>query len=244
MKANKLFIAGLIEMFFSINLFAATVYSPTNVLPLTSTYNVEKSSYCSVDSSAPLPSANYPTVKSDFSIGRYTFTADSTHGGANSSAAFTAWLKYWTTVYPALPSPLTLMASTLDPTSTAVPQAYLKETPVWWGTLSYGSSGSDLTYPFTGPTILKTGGSPLGLVFVTSYSYSNPANHGNVTTGYSFYPIDPASANNKGWGRNTAYLNKTPGPTNILTETVSTQALTLGATSYNFNCIGKLNLTQ
>ena len=244
MKDAKLFIAVLIGVLFSINVFAATVYSPTNVLPLTATYNVEKSSYCSIDSSAPLPPANYPTVKSDFSIGRYTFTADSTHGGANSSAAFNAWLKYWTTVYPALPSPLTLMASTLDPTSTSVPQAYLKETPIWWGTLSYANMGSDLTYPFSGPTSLTNGGSSNGLVFVTSYTYSTPANNGNVAVGYSFYPIDPTPGKNRNWGRNNAYLNKASLPTNILTETVSTQALTLGANSYNFNCIGKLNLTQ
>ena len=144
---NKLLLTILLTLATASN--AATVYSPTNVLPLTATYNAEKFQYCSVDSSAPLPSANFPTSLNDFSIGRYTFTADNSHGGSTSSAAFSAWLKYWTTVYPALQSPLTLMASTLDPTSTSLPQAYLKETPIWWGTLSDAKTVSKLTYPFS-----------------------------------------------------------------------------------------------
>ena len=239
---NKLLLTILLTLATASN--AATVYSPTNVLPLTATYNAEKFQYCSVDSSAPLPSANFPTSLNDFSIGRYTFTADNSHGGSTSSAAFSAWLKYWTTVYPALQSPLTLMASTLDPTSTSLPQAYLKETPIWWGTLSDAKTVSKLTYPFSSSLALTNNPFTGGLIFVTSYNYALPSNNGNVATAYAVYAIDPANVNNPNWGRSLAYLNKVSLPTNIITQSVFIQPVTLGTTSYNFNCIGKLNLTQ
>jgi len=235
---TKLLAALLLISAISSHAFAATVKSGTG--PLSGTYNLITSGFCEIDPGTSYP-GGYPTSYNSMVVGQHIYTPDSSHTGPSNAAAFSSWVSYAMGLVSGMTSPVILLTSTNDPTSVTLPLAKLTETPIEWGTMSKIKSKLTFTGPASSTPEAKIGGGP-HYFFITSFTYSNPANSNNVKTGYAHYSFSIGDAT---WYRAVLYFNPASGiATNAVALGASTTQINAGGTLYPFNCVDTGNLTK
>ena len=238
---TKLLAALFLSFSISSNVFAATVPAPKSpAYPVNGTYNISNTLFCSVDANAGYPSG-YPTTYFKSHITQHNFTPDTTR-------TFSNWVTYVMGLTPGMPNPNLSFNSIPDPSSTTVPQAKLVETPIQWGTNSKIALGSEVTAPYSTPTLISAGGSNNYWIF-TSFTYSNPANINNARTGYALRTF---GLGDTAWSNSFFFFNTlTPWSTtntsvanNFMGSRVGIKTFNAGATSYPFNCTETGNATK
>ena len=238
MKIYRLLTALLLSIVFSNNAFSATVKSAT--APLSGTYNFTISEFCEIDPATSYP-GGYPTSYNSMVIGQNIYTPDTSRSGSSNAAAFANWVSYAMGLTSGMTNPSGLLTATNDPTSQVLPAAKLAETPIEWGTISKIKSKLTFTGPASSTPEAKIGGGP-HYFFITSFTYSNPANSNNVKTGYAHYSF---SIGDTTWNRVVLYFNPATGiATNAVALGASTTQINAGGTLYPFNCVGTGNLTK
>ena len=224
----------------SLLILNTSVYAAKSpVTPLNGNYLTSTTNFCTVDSTN-IPPTGALTSYNSASVGQNSFTPDATYSGANNTAAFSAWVSYLATKVPAVPSPSPALNSTQDPTTTSVLK--LTETPIEWGvwTMTHTEAFFNTPYSFKPTDSNNAGKAPF---FITSYSYSLPANNNNISTGYALYGWSN-SANT--WKRLVLYLNQ---PANVKSTTfvahkIDAEQSNLGSGIYTFDCVLQMQATQ
>ena len=217
--------------------FAATVKSP--LAPLNGTYLTSTTNFCTVDSTN-IPPAGTLNSYNSASVGQNSFTPDATSTGANNAAAFAAWVSALATKVPPVPSPSSALNTTQDPTTTALLK--LVETPVEWGVWAMTNTEAffNTPYSYKPADSNNAGKAPF---FITSFSYSLPANNNNITTGYAIYGWSQ-SANR--WKRLVLYLNQPANikSTSFVAHKIDTEQSNIGSGTYTFDCVLQTQATQ
>ena len=206
--------------------------------PISGLYNYTETGFCTADAALALP-AGYPTQYNNVQIGQHSVNPDTTR-------TFAAWVTYAMGVKLGMTNPTPLLTTSLDPSSTSVPQATLKETPIQWSNSTTGqgaSIDSELSYtaPYTSKPLFDTSSSKNEFVFITSFPYQTPANLNGRTTGYAIY-VYTGSA----WQRHLAYITSASNvvANNVVLETSLDKTYLVGSTSYTYHCVRASHLTK
>jgi len=231
---NKLLLTVLLTLATASNAFAAG----SATTPFSGLYNYTETGFCTADAALALP-AGYPTQYNNVQIGQHSINPDTTR-------TFAAWVTYAMGVQSGMTNPTTLLTTSFDPSSTSVPQATLKETPIQWSSSVTGvnaSIDSELAYtaPYTNKPAFDTSSSKNEFVFITSFPYSTPANLGGRKTGYAIYVYTGG-----GWMRNLAYITSASNvaATNVVLETNYDRTYIVGTTPYTYHCVRTSHLTK
>ena len=224
----------LIILTTSINAIAAG----SATTPFTGLFNYSEMGVCTADSALALPSG-YPTSFNRSQIGQHSMVPDTTR-------TFNNWVNYAMGLKPGMTNPNSLLTTSLDPSSITVPQASLKETPIQWFTNGTGVNApidSEIAYttPYTSVFSFNISSSSNQFGFVTSFSYSTPANLGGKTTGYAIYVFSGG-----GWRRHLTYITTAANvpATNAVLETIYDKTYTVGSTPYAYHCVNTQHLTK
>ena len=236
MKKLTLILAMLLSNVANAATFASAI------VPYNGTYNNQTTTSCDLDSSYATP-LSLTTAVDNVTTGQEIFTPDITHTSTVSSldAFKTKWVPYvtgLTTFSPVITNPIPLLTATPDPTA---PLVMLNETPIQWGTYSIQGFGADLTQPTTSVGNGMGIFAKSGYLFITSFTYK-PAPSTNVKTGYAAYVWLPNTGNNGTWMRHVAFTStytNTTASSNIVSMRAFSKQYTIGASPYNYNCVGK-----
>ena len=195
-------------------------------------YNYTETGFCTADTAIALP-AGYPSQYNHVQIGQHSSNPDTTRTFAN-------WVTYAMGVKVGMTNPTSLLTTSLDPSSKTIPQATLTETPIQWGVSGTGANApidSELAFtaPYTAKTVFDTSSSVNQFSFVTSFTYSTPANLNGRTTGNAVYVYTGGA-----WQRQLAYITTS----SIVIENNHDEIKTVGTTPYTFHCVSHSHLTK
>ena len=221
MKA-KFLIGLLITCAICSNVFALSATAPLNGM-----YASNQIDTCTISANTP-PPAGTPNTINDYSVGQYTFTPD------NAAASFSAWATSLTT--QKITNPTASLNITQDPTTTSV--LNLVETPIQWGVMTMLKPYYEVREPLSiSPVYIQA--AKTHQFVLTSFTYSTPANNNGVKTGYALYKY---LAGNGQWLRSVFFpiINKTTG----LVTSGSLMNTSSNGTTYIYNCVGTVSLTQ
>ena len=219
---TKLFAILLFASAASSNVFAVSASAPLN-----GTYASNQADNCVISANTP-PPTSIPNAINDYSVGQYTFTPDTT------AASFSAWATSLAT--QKITNPSSSLNITQDPTTTSV--LNLVETPIQWGVMTMLKPYYEMRGPLSiSPVYIQA--AKTHQFVLTSFTYSTPANNNGVKTGYALYKY---LAGNGQWLRSVFFpiINKTTG----LVTSGSLMNTSSNGTTYIYNCVGTVSLTQ
>jgi len=218
---------------------SVSVKSP--ITPLNGIYVTTSTNFCTVDSAnIPLPQANAPTSFNSVTVEQIQFTPDATNGGANNAAAFAAWVNYLATKDSTISNPASALNKTQDPTTSSVLK--LIETPIEWGIASGTGTETIFNTPISFKPIdnLKAKNKP---AFITSFTYSLPANNINIPNGYALYAW---SSSSNSWKRFVLYLSQPANvkSTSFVAHKIDAEPGISGNVTYTYDCVHQMHSTQ